>query len=318
MKSIFFALVVLVFGFMVHSPLAFALTISPVRVEIQGDPGQTLTGTMEMLNEQGDEKIFFSSFENFEPAGDTGSPRFIGNQTGLATWLDTDDSISIGVGEKKVVPYSITIPSDAEPGGYFAAIFWGGQNPESQVAGEVAIGGKLGVLVLLRVRGDIPESAGVSEFAASGTHRFFTGTPIAFSYRFSNQGGDRVVPLGEIVIKNMFSGVAGTIKANENEGNVLPGSSRKFTPQWGESVASTTAANFIAAAKMQVRDFHFGIYTAHLDLVYGATNQTAKDSFTFFIIPWQLLSLVCVALLVLYFLIRQYNKWIISKSHKIS
>ena len=30
----------------------FALTISPVRMEISGDPGQTLQGELELLNEQ--------------------------------------------------------------------------------------------------------------------------------------------------------------------------------------------------------------------------------------------------------------------------
>jgi hypothetical protein len=316
MKPFFLTAVVFVFGLFVLTPYSHALTISPVRVEVQGDPGQTLRGEMEMLNEQGEPKVFFSSFENFEPAGDTGSPRFIGAKDGLATWLKTDNNVSIGVGEKKVIPYTITIPSDAEPGGYFAAIFWGGQDPTTQVAGEVAIGGKLGVLILLRVRGDIVESAGVSEYGTQDASRFFSSTPVAFSYRFTNQGGDRVVPLGEIVIENTFGATAATLKANENEGNVLPGSSRKFSPVWGEAAVGTSTLSFMGTLKKQITDFHFGMYTANLRLVYGATNQTSADSFIFFIIPWQLCIVVFAVLVALYFLLKQYNKMIIAKSNK--
>jgi hypothetical protein len=43
-----------------------ALTISPVKVEITGDPGQTLNGELELLNEQAFTKTFFASFENFD------------------------------------------------------------------------------------------------------------------------------------------------------------------------------------------------------------------------------------------------------------
>ena len=74
---------------------ALALTVSPVRVEITGNPGQTLKGEMEMLNEQAESKTFFSSFENFEPSGDTGSPRFVGNTGNLSTWLATNEQVDI-------------------------------------------------------------------------------------------------------------------------------------------------------------------------------------------------------------------------------
>ena len=98
---------------------ALALTVSPVRVEITGNPGQTLKGEMEILNEQQDTKVFYSSFENFEPSGDTGSPRFVGNTGNLSTWIKTNERIDITPGEKIIVPYTITIPQDAEPGGYY-------------------------------------------------------------------------------------------------------------------------------------------------------------------------------------------------------
>lgn len=298
--------------FFVATPSVSALTISPVKVEVTGDPGQTLRGELELLNEQVGTKTFFSSFENFEPSGDTGSPKFVGASDGLATWLQTESSVSIDTGETVKVPYTITIPADAEAGGYFAAIFWGEQDPGIKTAGEVAIGGKLGVLILLRVAGDIEEEAGISNFGISNGNKIQTGVPINFSYRFSNSGGDRVVPLGDISIKNTLGMLTATIPANINEGSVLPNSARKFQAIWGDSASSSTG--FIQSAKQQFSNFHFGFYKAEIAVVYGATNQSVADSFWFIIIPWQLLVVFSFILLVAIFALRKYNAWIISKS----
>ena len=296
----------------VHS--AAALTISPVKVEVTGDPGQTLRGELELLNEQDQPKVFFSSFENFEPSGDTGSPKFIGSTEGLATWLQTEAGVPVAAGETVKIPYTITIPAGTEPGGYFAAIFWGEQDPAAVESGEVTIGGKLGVLILLRVAGDIEEAAGISEFGITNTTKVLTTLPITFSYRFANSGGDQVVPLGDILIKNTFGGLTETLSANLTEGNVLPNSARKFQTTWGQMPAEGETKSFLRVAKEQFSDFHFGVYKAELSVVYGATNQTAMDTLRFVMIPWQLLLLCLGGLIIVIFGLKKYNSWIISKS----
>jgi hypothetical protein len=292
---------------------ALALTISPVRVEITGNPGQTLRGEMEILNEQTELKTFFSSYENFEPSGDTGSPRFVGNTGNLSTWMQTTERIDIAPNETQIIPFTITIPADAEPGGYFSAIFWGSQDPKDQAAGEVAIGGKLGVLILLRVAGDIHEEAGLSEFSTIDGDKLFTAVPVAFGYRFTNKGGDRVVPLGDIVIKNSIGVTVATLKANESEGNVLPNSSRKFQVIW-EKDAPVSVSGFLNNAKSQFDNFHFGLYRAQAAIMWGSSNSVEEASLWFFLFPWQLLSIVFALLVVGYFILKQYNAWIVSRS----
>lgn len=294
---------------------ALALTVSPVRVEITGNPGQTLKGEMEMLNEQAESKTFFSSFENFEPSGDTGSPRFVGNTGNLSTWLATNEQVDIAPGEKVVVPYTITIPEDAEPGGYFSAIFWGGQDPKTQEAGEVAIGGKLGVLILLRVAGDIHEEAGLSEFLAGDGSRVFTTLPVGFSYRFTNKGEDRVVPLGDITIKNTFGREVAKLKANESEGNVLPNSTRKFLVTWGDKNI-VPAVGFWNQAKSEFSDFHFGFYRAKVEVAWGSMNHIETGTTWIFLFPWHALTIVALVLVIVFFLLKRYNAWIISRNSK--
>ena len=171
--------------FLLTSNDAYALTLTPVKVEIAGDPGQTLSGEIDLYNEQADGKLFYISYENFEPGNDEdGSPKFVGGGSDLATWIQTDASVSIVQNEKKTIPYSITIPKDALPGGYFGAIFFGGQNPSVLENGQVSVGGKLGTLILLTVRGGIENGAGIIDFKAN-YGRVSVSVPVSFTFRIS-------------------------------------------------------------------------------------------------------------------------------------
>lgn len=310
----------------------FALTISPVRMEISGDPGQTLRGEMELFNEQDEVKTFYSSTANFEARGESGAPYFLEEKTGLATWIRVQESVRLEPQERKTIPYSIAIPPGAEPGGHFAAIFWG-QAPQSQ-GGQVAIGGRLGMLILLSVTGETKEGkSGLVEFGVEGG-RFINSLPISFFYKFSNDGSERVKPSGELKIKNLFGFTTVTLDVNRGSGNVLPRSTRKFSVIWLEKnqekseVVSLSAEEkegqrFFAAVKNQWRNFALGPYKAELNLAYGKlseaeANQKAQASYRFFVIPWQLLSLIIIILAIIGFLgfwgLKKYNRWIISKA----
>lgn len=296
-----------------------ALTISPARIEITGDPGTTLRGEIELFNEQEGTRTFFSSFENFEPSGDSGAPRFIGAKNSLATWMQTSSQVSLSSGERIKVPYSIAIPINAEAGGYFAAVFFGSQPAKSEGGGEVLIGGKIGALILLRVSGEVSEEAGLLQFESINKKRFFTNIPVAFMYRISNSGGDRIVPQGEVKIKNTFWITSDTLLANKNDGSVLPGSTRKFEVIWGNELDSdNNTKSFFESAHTQWKDFHFGWYTAKLNLAWGTTNQTANASYYFFIFPWQLLLLLLLISIVVGFAgkagLTRYNRYIIAQA----
>jgi hypothetical protein len=309
-------------GMGVTTPVS-ALTVSPARVEITGDPGTTLYSEIELFNEQkGEARTFFTSFENFEPSGDSGAPHFIGAKDGLATWMQTESSVTIASGERTIVPFSITIPANAEPGGHFAAVFFGSQAPGGQGAGEVSIGGKIGVLILLRVSGEVAEGGGLLDFSTKENNRFFSSLPISFVYRVNNTGGNRIVPLGEINVKNTFRLVSAKFSANQNEGSVLPGSARKFEVIWGDENIQAGEQNknlgFFATALEQLKNFHFGFYTADISLVWGETNQTANSSFSFLVFPWQLLLIIFLVGLTLGFfgkiLLKKYNQHIINQA----
>jgi hypothetical protein len=305
-----------------------ALTVSPVRFEISGSPGQRLLGEIELFNEQDETRTFYSSFENFEARGETGTPYFLPGKEGLATWIEAAAQVTLEPGERKTVPFSIQVPQNAEPGGHFAAIFWGTTLPQAKEGVQVAIGAKTGVLVLLTVSGEIKGEAGLLEFSTENKQRIFNSLPITFIYRFQNSGADRIKPEGEIKIKNIFGRTVAVLPANKTEGNVLPNSIRKFEVSWEKTgqetdiggTGSETKIGFLGAVKKQWKDFHFGRYTAELNLRYGIKNEEAKASYSFYLMPWQLLSIIIIILVVIGFLgfkgLKKYNQWIITKALK--
>ena len=300
---------------------AQALTLTPIRMEIAGDPGQVLSQEMTLINERDTDEKYYASYANFEASGETGSPSFVNATEGLGTWMETVESIDLPANSSKIVQVKIKIPANADPGGHFAVVFWGTQPPTTD-SGSVAIGAKVGMLVLLRVNGDVDENGGILEFATKDKQTFFTHLPVSFYYRFQNSGGDRIKPEGSILMKNILGITAEKIPANPVEGNVLPGSIRKIETAW-QGKAGTVGPtdkdnkNFFSKAGYEMRNFAFGYYKAKILLKYGTGGETASGSFAFWVVPWHLLILVLIGLSFVLFMfkggLRRYNKWLISK-----
>ncbi len=297
--------------------VANALTISPARVELLGDPGQSInTESLILINETDSDQTYYTSVEAFDSQGETGTPNFTLSKDGLPSWVTVGDKFTLKKGERLKVPYTINIPTTAEAGGHFAAIFFSTQPPSAD-GSQVSVGAKVGMLVLLRVTGDVKEAGGLKEFAIEQKGRFLTSAPVNFYYRFRNDGNDRVKPEGDIVITNMIGSETARVSANKTEGNILPGSVRRFDVQYGDEKAPEPSAPFFEHVRFEKNHFAFGVYTATLSLKFGNSgSDVATTSYVMF--PWHLITVVVVVLLVVVLvfmlLVKKYNQWIIKQA----
>ncbi len=309
---------------------AQALVLAPAKVEIEAAPGNVIKDRIILLNDSEEAVTYYSSVERFEALGETGTPNFVPSDTGLASWTSVAESVILAPNESREVPYTIAIPTDAEPGGHFSAIFWSTLSPDGSGGGQVLIGTKTGVLFLVGIAGDFEEKGGVTEFSTLDGGKIVNGLPLRFFYRFQNDGGDRLKPEGLITVKNLFGGTASVLSANLTEGNVLPRSVRKFEVLWGEKTDEpnlihtdkSQEGGFFQTAGEQRQDFLFGPYTATLQVSYGADNQQEIAKFRFFAFPWQLLLLVLIGVTVIGFggkvLLVRYNRWVIAQATQAS
>lgn len=321
-KFLVLAVIMMLLG--ISMPFASdAVTVSPPILEIEGSKGQVIKQSIKLRNEGAEMVTYYMTTQKFIAAGEGGAPQFVEGQVedvDLASWIKFQfDSVSVPAGTTIEIPFTIVIPEFAGPGGHYAAIFLSTLPPDSKAsASQVAIASRIGTLVLVKIAGEVKESAELTEFSSlSGS---YASLPVEFGIRVKNTGNVHVKPVGSIVIKNMFGSVAGNVAVNENGGNVLPDSIRKYDSSWVKNSNAVGATTFWGKYRQEKENYAFGKYTADLALNYGTAGKTLRAAVTFWVIP---VHVICVNLLViiliviiLYFLVKKYNAWLIANARK--
>src|ERR1700687_2291785 len=169
-------LILAVFLFVPLFP-ARAATITPPRLELSGDPGQAIKGEIKLYNDKTTPQTFYFVVLDFEARDETGNPQFVSTSDGLDSWIKVQPSQVLGPKQEKTIPFSLTIPQNIDPGGYFAGIF-ATTNPPQPQGGQVTLSSQIGSLVFLRVNGNVPQSTSILEFATIDHHRIYVSLPI--------------------------------------------------------------------------------------------------------------------------------------------
>ncbi len=334
MKKIqYLILIFTLFGsFFVSAKQTIALTISPIRIELAADPGGEVKGTFKLFNEQSTDQTLYIKFVKFETKDETGEPAFVPGSDGLPSWVDAPSSIKARAKEYTSVDFTIRVPRDADPGGYFAGIFASRTAPAAQEEGDVSIQSQVGSLILFRVNGAFAEGETVLEFNTKNKQHWFSSLPVEFFYRFQNSGEDRIKPLGDITIKNLFGGTSKIVNANRTVGSVLPKSIRKYEAAWVSSGGGTEDKqdqiqkkpenlSYFQNLKWEWQHFAIGRYTANLNLtVNNDSSRSYSQKISFWVVPWQLLltiglglvvvlgTLLGLAILIVYFVMKRKKK----------
>lgn len=292
--------------------LAHAITMSPIRIELAADPGDSASGVVKVYNDERVERTMYLSVAKFESQDESGEPKFVEGNDQLVSWVKIQPSIVVPAKEAKEVPFTVEVPSDVDPGGYFGAVF-ASIVPPAPDGGELALQSDVGTLLLFRVNGDFPEGETILEFNTKDKKKIFNHLPVEFYYRFQNDGADRAQPLGDITIRNFFGGLTKVVSANFGAGNVLPESIRRFEAAWvtagGDEVEEKHGKveqpelnNFWETVKYQASNFALGRYSADLNLtVNNDASRSYAKSTSFWVLPWQLI-VVALAIIVLFIL----------------
>ena len=304
-----------------------ALTISPPRMELSANPGQKVEDVIKIFNETDSGVTIYTSTANFTAKeGEEGVPRFLAPEEkpeDLADWIEIEKGpITLLSLERKVIPFTINVPSFADPGGHYAAIFFGTQSLETEEETAVGLAGKLGSLVLLRVSGDIREEGRLIELSLKDGKVFYEYLPIDFVIGFENSGNVHLKPQGEILIKNMLGRISDKVDVNKPEigkgKNVLPGTIRHFEASWTKTSFENPLQGFWQKLKIEKDNFAFGRYKGDLILEYGTQGQKARAEIFFWVFPWHLILVSVLGSALLIFLIilgiKRYNRWIVKKA----
>lgn len=275
--------------------------ISPVRSEVTIEKGknQNLTVTVENPS---DAPTTARAVVNDFIASDqeNGEPRLILDdkaplpKNDFKKLVGTIPDVNLEPKEHKDVTVTLTVPADANSGGYYGAIrFAPVVNGQQSTVGLTA---SVGTLVLVTVPGNLTEKLDLVQLSAAQNGKatsFLTSGSVSVLTRLKNDGDIHLQPFGKVAVKDTFGKTIIQYEFNSTEprANILPGSIRRFEDQLNKK-------NW------------FGRYTIESNLGYSQGSGsliTAKS--TFWYIPgWALavLALLIVAIAALiYWLLKR-------------
>ena len=290
-----------------------ALQIAPPILTLTANPGQTIKPQIELRDISSANMLVTNEINDFIAQGENGTPKILmGNNYSdpfsIKNWIKPLPSFTLTSQQIQTLTLDINVPANASPGGHYGVIRFTGTPAQMQTTG-VSLTASLGTLVLLTVNGKLNDNLAVQQFSAADSSNnpgwFFESAPVNFIVRTKNMGNVQEEPTGHIAITDMFGKLISDVIINIPPRDVLPDSIREFIGTLG----STTIGNKAL----------FGRYHAELSLSYGvASSKTLKADLTFWVIPYKLIAvisvLVIVAFFLLRFLIKRYNRIIVSKA----
>lgn len=230
------------------------ITISPVKYEFSGAPGEVIKAEVKFFNVTRTRKDLYLRTLNFEPIGETGFPAFMEKDdlpfvASLKQWIVLEnDQVQVDPVEPDrsipaIVKFRIEIPENAAAGGHYAGIIQSQKEPgeETEIIGSgMVISPESACLIILNVDGDVVRRGSSEQFYVTDPFsnnkkpmKLFEYPPVLFMARIRNDGNTHFKPQGNIFLYRGDKQIA-TIRINEDEGNILKDSIRLFEEDiWG-------------------------------------------------------------------------------------
>ena len=314
--TIIFAVVFLLGGVINVS----AIGISPVIYDdIAIDPGEMIIKEMEVMNNTDLPDTYYFYAKNFVPDGEEGNMTFRdrSDNVGLASWIVPEiDKMEFKAWEVKKIKFAINVPDNAEPGGHYAAFFTAKQPYDQTQASGVGLGSEVGLLLLVRVNGEVVENSNVKEFGVVKEKSAFNRLPQTFFSRIENNGSVHFKPTGTIKITNLFGRKAAEIPANPIGGNVLPHSIRRLESTWVKDSKAVVGKTFMSELTNEWNNFAIGRYKAELNMLWSTQQPALTATTTFWVFPWHVMLVALLLLIVLIIILKLYNKLVLKMAQR--
>jgi len=201
-------------------------------VERELDPGQTVHDHFAVTNLSDRDATFdLSAADGYY----TRKGRFdmlpaTEESVGAGTWIDLQPEVAVPAGETVVVPYTLTVPENAEPGDHAAGIAASVTSVQSDADGGAAVGvqSRVGFQVMTRVTGQLAPAAslsGVSTVYHTEWNPLRAGTATV-DFEVTNEGNTRIIAEGEVTLGGH---TAAFPEPGEPTQALLPGESRELS-----------------------------------------------------------------------------------------
>lgn len=272
----------LVFSFFPSAKAANSgIQISPTTYNYEIKPGESQTGKILLKNLNPTPLNYLMEVESFSQVSEDGAPSFeIDNNSGctppLADWFffGSEEKGQIQTGKDREIPFTVSVPKDAEPGGHYAAVFGRELKDVPEGQSQMGITSRVGTLILISVPGDVKTEAEITEFKAP---KYVFSGPIDFSMKVKNSGTVHYDSIGSVAIKPL---VGKESKFELGTHTILPQNVRNYEKQW-------------------TKKYPFGYYKMTPVATDGAKKEVTAAAIMIIAIPLVIVIPVIVGLIIL-------------------
>lgn len=248
------------------------LRISPLRSYPSQYPGSTSTGSIKLANITGSSQHISLSAERFLVVNEDYDYRF--DQDSSASWIRiVDKEIKLIDGETKEIAYSLAVPANASPGGYYLALI--ASSKETTSSTELTVIKRVAAMIYLEVGGKLVKKAELITFDAPWLS---TKNNIPLEFRLSNSGNTHMRARVAISYKMLPFGKP--VAVSSAEALILPSSIRKID-------------NALKLPRLP------GLYRVSSTFAPPQGGIINKNRYVLFVPFWLVIILIIVAILVL-------------------
>lgn len=283
---------------------ANTLKVSPLRTDIIVQPGASKTVQVTVTNLTKDPMTVRPIENDFVAGDEKGTPALILDEDSFAPthslkrFMKPLEDVTIPASQSKTIAVDITVPKEAQAGGYFGAVRFISATPDG--GGQVNLSPSVASLILLTVPGATVEKLQLTDFSIQqhGSAGTVFGSPedIEASVRFRDEGNVQVGPFGKISVKQGDKVVYETDFNNkEPRDMILPDSARRWD---------------IPLEKIG----GIGYYTVAGTFTYGKENKTVQIEKSFWVIPQAVIIAIILVILILIALI--VGVWLFLRNYR--
>jgi hypothetical protein len=269
--------------------------VGPGRSEIAIAPGETVVREIFVTNRISDNREFKLEIEDIIGSADGSEAASLTGETrgpySIRDYVTVpNDTFQLRLGERARIPVTISIPPDAEPGGFYGSVLVSTVRIEENGVSDgprSPVIARIGSLFFITVAGAVETAGETKSIDTVGGKRWYQEGPINLGILYENSGSIHVNPYGEISVTNMFGEEVGYIELEP--WFVLPKSLRLREVTWD-------------------RELLLGRYTVTAQINRGYDDVIDTVTTSFWVLPYKIIGGTFLIILLVIFSFRLFFK----------
>lgn len=203
------------------------ITLSPAVSKPSFDAGDKISDKLTVINDGNEGYTFVVYAGPFSVKDEDYDPNYttVNASNQAYQWVQFEKtSFYLKAGERVDVPYTITVPKDAAPGGHYAVLF--AETQPTPNSASVSRKKRVGALLYMTVDGETKLQGSIESWSTNLWQKY---APIVSNVRIKNDGNTHFQADTSVTYKDIFGKKKFTLN---QQSLILPGTTRRLPIEW--------------------------------------------------------------------------------------